>query len=323
MESSYRYGDEATASAYPLDVVVEPLWQSTNGKLRATFAIPPCPKAHIIVPSLAIDSMPYQYQCTLGVGDNSWPLEPVPSRTREPTKRAPTQDKAKSPAQSSTASSISTHIDCYHTEADIAESELTIVLDRLEAPARYLLSVSIRPLEIEPELCDATPIALAPPPPLSQKQGPKELRDRICSPTALAMTLQHHQSSIEWLEVVEKCLDNATKMYGSWPMAVYCAAAYHRLGAVEVVTSWTPILRVLNAGVPVVASIRFAAGELPGAPMDSTGGHLVTVYGIEDDMVLVHDPAAPDVASVPRRYPLQAFANAWFRYRGAAYILAA
>ena len=314
MESSYRYADAATANAYPLDVVARSPWQSNDGKLHATFAIPPCPKAHIIVPSLAIDSMPYQYQCSLDVADERWPLEPVPSRP--PAKTASKSGARKAPC-------ISTHIDCYHTETDIEASELTICLDQANVPSRYLIAVSIRPLEIDPEFVEATSITLASPPPLSQKQGPKKIRQRICSPTALAMALQHREPSIEWLDVVKKCLDQATKMYGSWPMAVYCAAAYQRLGAVEVLTSWTPIVQVLDAGVPVVASIRFDAGALPGSPMDSTGGHLVTVYGIDNDMVLVNDPAAPDVDSVPRRYPLQAFAEAWFRYRGAAYILTA
>ena len=37
--------------------------------------------------------------------------------------------------------------------------------------------------------------------------------------------------------------------------------------------------------------------------------------------VLVNDPAAPDHGSVRRTYPLAEFAEAWFRHRGAAYIL--
>ena len=116
MESSYRYADEATANAYPQDVAAQSPWQSNDGKLHATFAIPPCPKAHIIVPSLAIDNMPYQYQCSLDVAGERWSLEPVPSRP-------PVKTNAKSGPPK--ASCISTHIDCYHTETDIEASALT------------------------------------------------------------------------------------------------------------------------------------------------------------------------------------------------------
>ncbi|MCY3795839.1 MAG: peptidase C39 family protein, partial [Gammaproteobacteria bacterium] len=63
------------------------------------------------------------------------------------------------------------------------------------------------------------------------------------------------------------------------------------------------------------------AGELPGAPLSKTAGHLVTRYGVDGDAVLVNDPAAGDAAGVPRRYDLEAFSRAWLRRRGAAYIM--
>ena len=68
-------------------------------------------------------------------------------------------------------------------------------------------------------------------------------------------------------------------------------------------------------------SIRFQAGELPNSPMPATGGHLVLLRGIDDGTVLVNDPAAPP-GSVERRYDARAFAAAWMRQRGAAYVFA-
>ena len=76
-----------------------------------------------------------------------------------------------------------------------------------------------------------------------------------------------------------------------------------------------------NRTLPLVASIRYAAGELPGAPMLATGGHLVVVTGVDGEAVLVNDPAAPYHGTVSRRYPLAAFSRAWFRHRGAVYIV--
>ena len=55
--------------------------------------------------------------------------------------------------------------------------------------------------------------------------------------------------------------------------------------------------------------------------MQATGGHLVVVTGVDGDSVLVNDPAAPYHGVVSRRYPLDAFSRAWFRHRGAVYIL--
>ena len=55
--------------------------------------------------------------------------------------------------------------------------------------------------------------------------------------------------------------------------------------------------------------------------MNATGGHLVVVHGLAGRDVLVHDPAAAHHGAVMRRYPVDAFSRAWFRHRGAVYIL--
>ncbi len=109
-------------------------------------------------------------------------------------------------------------------------------------------------------------------------------------------------------------------MYGVWPLALAAAARRGCLGAVEVFDRWDEALAVLENGVPLVTSIRFSAGELPGAPLTETGGHLVVVHGVSGDTVRVCDPAAPH-GDVLRDYPADAFSRAWLRHRGAAYIL--
>ncbi len=215
---------------------------------------------------------------------------------------------------------VSAHIDCFHTESDLPESRLLVRLAQPEPPERFLITLSIRPLRIDPNIPANTHIVLAQPPPTSQMLGPKPIRRRICSPTALTMVLRAAQPAITWRSAVDACFDG--RFYGSWPLAIRCAGLHGRLGAVEAVTSWEPILRVLRSGSPVVASIRFDRNALPGAPLAETQGHLVAVYGIDGNEVLVCDPAAPDNASVPRSYDLGAFTNAWLRHRGAAYLLA-
>src|SRR5690606_29697808 len=102
--------------------------------------------------------------------------------------------------------------------------------------------------------------------------------------------------------------------------ALAAAARHGSLGAVEAFDDWEAPLAVLAAGVPLVASIRFFPGELPGSPLTETGGHLVVVHGAGPAAVRVCDPAAAE-HEVAREYPADAFSRAWLRHRGAAYIL--
>jgi hypothetical protein len=54
--------------------------------------------------------------------------------------------------------------------------------------------------------------------------------------------------------------------------------------------------------------------------MPQTGGHLVMLYGIQGEYILVKDPAAATDTEVDRRYQVNEFSEAWLRRRGAAYI---
>ena len=320
MQASFRYGDEASAKRYPLPVSTAGIWQITDGVVSASIAIPPCPRGHILVPSVCLPGLDTGFQCALQANGATWPLHAVPQAPAVACEPADSGARAP-PTQGQTGSGeVSTHIDCFHTERDLPASRLVIRLACSVPPERFLVTLSMRPLVIDAEPPAADPVVLTQPPAISQMQGPASIRGRICSPTALAMTLQAAQPAIAWQSVVAACCDG--RFYGSWPLAIRCAAAHGRLGAVEAVASWEPVIRILRAGSPVVASIRFRRGELLGAPLASTNGHLVTVYGIVGDRVLVHDPAAPDAASVPRSYDAQAFTNAWLRRRGAAYLLA-
>ena len=264
------------------------------------------------MPSLATDLKDCAYQVTLRSADDRWTLQAVPSSPPSAGRQA-----RRRPARVA----VSTRIDCFHTEADLPASRLRFTLRQAEPPPRHLLAVSVRPLEMDPKVPKAMRAVSPQPPAISQMQGAPAIARRICSPTALAMALKAADAGIDWLEVVERCFDQRTQSYGCWPMAIRCAAAFGRLGAVEALPAWEPAIQALRNGVPIVASIDFAAGELPGAPLSKTPGHLVTCYGVDDDAVLVNDPAAGEAAAVPRRYGLEAFSQAWLRRRGAAYIM--
>ncbi len=320
MQASFRYGDETSAKRYPLPVSTAPVWHLVDGLVGASIRVPPCPEHHILVPSVSLPGSNAPFRCALQLADAIWPLQAVPDTRRPDGDGARGAQHLPFPTAQTPGHEISTHIDCFHTERDLPESRLLIRLGLTEPPRRYLVTLSTRPLAIDPEIPIRTRIVLRQPPAISQMHGPESIRTRICSPTALAMTLQAAQPAIAWQTVVDACFDGC--FYGSWPLAIRCAAGHGRIGAVEALASWESVLRVLGSGSPVVASIRFGRGELPGAPLASSNGHLVTLYGIDGDRCLVNDPAAPEVASVPRRYGLEAFTGAWLRHRGAAYLLA-
>ena len=305
-----RFADPATAQLYPGPVAGEIDWHQSASRFQAEFPLGNLAAGSIVAPSLSVLGNPaYEFQFELRSADQCWSLPPVPSQSAQ-----------KTPAPQN--SRVAGKIDCWHLAVDLSQARLQVSCTLSAPPERYLLSASIRPVLLSslgpPPVAD---FHNRPPPQHSQMLENPRIADRICSAVSLQMVLAYHRRGIPVHEVLAACRDPATAMYGVWPLAIRAASQYGCLGAVELFTGWEPVANCLSAGLPVIASIRFAAGKLPGSPMRSTGGHLVVVYGIADGRVLVNDPAAPDHGSVRRTYPLAEFSEAWFRHRGAAYIL--
>ncbi len=95
-----------------------------------------------------------------------------------------------------------------------------------------------------------------------------------------------------------------------------------RLGAVEALASWEAVPAILATGQSLVCSINYARGKMRGAAIDGTSGHLVVLQAIEQNRVIVLDPAAATHDTVERQYDLEEFSKAWLHERGAAYIFA-
>ncbi|QIK75309.1 hypothetical protein G7071_07570 [Nocardioides piscis] len=73
----------------------------------------------------------------------------------------------------------------------------------------------------------------------------------------------------------------------------------------------------IAAGVPLVASIAFGRGQLSGAPISSSAGHLLVVVGFErDGDVIVNDPAAASNSAVRRVYDRDQFEDVWINASG-------
>jgi hypothetical protein len=111
--------------------------------------------------------------------------------------------------------------------------------------------------------------------------------------------------------------------HGNWPFNTAYAATHGleayvaRLPDLAAAEAWTA------AGVPLALSVAWAPGELAGATLPAADGHLLVLAGFDaaGDAV-VHDPAAPDDASVRRVYRRDQLEAVWLGHSaGTAYIV--
>jgi hypothetical protein len=113
----------------------------------------------------------------------------------------------------------------------------------------------------------------------------------------------------------------ALDLYGVWPAAIRAAARRGVLGYLLRFPDWASAAWCLAHGLPIIASVRYAEGELRGAAVSASPGHLLVLTGYEDGVVLVNDPAASAAAAVPRRYALGDLVRVWLARGGVGYVL--
>jgi peptidase C39-like protein len=153
-----------------------------------------------------------------------------------------------------------------------------------------------------------------------------------CSPTSTAMVLAYYRklpprSSYAWVKrsYTDRVVDHVARMTfdhgydgtGNWPFNTGYAATRTGHACVTRFASLRGVERFIRAGIPVVTSITFGRGELDGAPISASGGHLVVVVGFtRSGRVVVNDPAARTRSGVRRTYGRGQFEDAWLeRYR--------
>ncbi len=185
------------------------------------------------------------------------------------------------------------------------------VIDRSEPPAEppaFSTGPWVRELKLAPR---------------SQREEDARVRGDICSPTSLAMVLEFWGVSKTTPEVYEAVLDHAAGIYGNWPLNVAVAGQWGLHGQVSRLPSLETLQDLIAEGRPVVVSISFAEGDLDGAPIKKTKGHLIVVVGFtETGDVIVQDPAGPDRRGTRRVYQRAQFAHVWQANKhGLAYVL--
>ena len=161
-------------------------------------------------------------------------------------------------------------------------------------------------------------------PPLSQMRLDVSPTDqlRLCSPTSLTMALNALGVQADPLQTAAAVYDDRARVYGNWTLN---AAYASRLGLQALVTRFHRLAQLeefLNKNSFVLATISYKRGELQGAAVPQTPGHLVLLCGWENGKIRVADPAAAVKREVICFYDAAEFARAWLKNkRGAAYLV--
>ncbi|HVC08467.1 MAG TPA: C39 family peptidase [Elusimicrobiota bacterium] len=159
--------------------------------------------------------------------------------------------------------------------------------------------------------------------PRSQMTVQSKYRRDICSPTSLSMALSLWGRVLPTTKVAESVQDQTSEIYGDWTFNTAFAGTDGLMSYFSYLDSLRALEREIAAGRPVVASVSFGPGELSGAPIKKTKGHLMLVVGFtRAGDVIVLDPAAPTAKTARRIYRRKEFREVWLVHkRGAAYLI--
>jgi Peptidase_C39 like family len=141
-----------------------------------------------------------------------------------------------------------------------------------------------------------------------------------CSPAAVAMVLAHAgrlPPGTDIPTVARQVFDPQYDGTGNWPFNTAWASGLVDNAFVTRLHDLREAEGFVAAGIPLVASVAYAVGDLPGAPTRATDGHLLVIRGFTDTGdVVTNDPAAPTERSVRRTYGRAAFERAWLQGSG-------
>lgn len=215
---------------------------------------------------------------------------------------------------------VAAEIDLLRIHTPLQAATLHLRVQGVAPTAPALLSVSVRRKGTvpAPTLASRDTTALAVPT-QSQMVLRPELASHVCSPTSVAMLLAYYGHSADVYDVIAEARHQPSGLYGVWPANIHAAARRGLLGYLLHFPSWAAARTLLDAGFPIVVSVRYEVGELSRAAIERTAGHLLVVRGYAGDTVLVNDPAAKD--EVARAYDLAEFCKIWLERSAIGYVL--
>jgi len=217
-----------------------------------------------------------------------------------------------------------------------ASLQLKVLLHRTDGTAedtpvvRALFATTSGPLPVAPLAATSHPVTVG------QRLDLPQCSQMIypdggtvwCSPTCVSMVVAYWTQDQRPCEprvraAVAGVYDRVYDGHGNWPFNTAYAATHGLEAYVLRLPHLAEAERWIAAGVPLVLSYGWREGELAGAPIPRSSGHLVILAGFDaNGDPIIHDPAAPTNATVRRTYRRAQIERLWRTHSsGTAYAI--
>jgi hypothetical protein len=152
-----------------------------------------------------------------------------------------------------------------------------------------------------------------------------------CSPTSTTMLLLYWEQKLGRKfaqtvpETAKAVWDSTYDGAGNWSFNVAYAASRGLRASVQRLSSLSQAEGFIQKGIPLALSVAWKLGELDGAALPSSNGHLMVLRGFDKSgNPIINDPAAPSDQTVRRVYDRAQLEQAWLRSSGGiVYVLEA
>ncbi len=150
-----------------------------------------------------------------------------------------------------------------------------------------------------------------------------------CSPTSTTMLLEYWEHELQKPlantvpEAAQAVWDVAYKGAGNWAFNMAYAGKQGLNAYVAHLSSFIEAERFIAKGIPIALSMGWREGELDGAPIGHSQGHLIVLRGFtENGDPIVNDPAHASDEAVRVIYKRDQLEKAWLEHSdGVAYII--
>ncbi|WP_261663217.1 peptidase C39 family protein [Deinococcus sp. Marseille-Q6407] len=138
-----------------------------------------------------------------------------------------------------------------------------------------------------------------------------------CSPTSVSMILAYLGTSISVPEAAKGTYDRVYDGTGNWAFNAAYAGELGYRAYITRLPSLAAAEEFIARGQPLAVSLGWGRGELSGAPIPTSSGHLMVLVGFDaQGNPVLNDPAAPSNAAVRRSYPRAQFERLWLGHSG-------
>jgi Peptidase_C39 like family len=145
-----------------------------------------------------------------------------------------------------------------------------------------------------------------------------------CSPTSTSMILAYWGIDVTVPQAARATYDKAYDGTGNWSFNAAYAGSLGLRAYVARLPGLAAAEGYIAAGIPLAVSLGWKPGELPGAPIAASSGHLMVLVGFDAaGNPVLNDPAAASNETVRRTYPRSNFERLWQTHSGGTvYVMA-